>query len=244
MQKLNLLVLGLLMMPSQTSWSAELQDAIAKNDLTTLTKLVKGGADVNAADDKGTPLEVAVMQRSATAVQLLLESGARVNDVSGNSTFHHAPLYIAASHGDARLVTLLTEHGATVDTRDMQGRTPLMVAAERGFDEVAKALLKAGADPAATCLGGLTALHYAAGAGQVKVVALLLSNGADIDAQHAPDFDTPLHCAILDGRKDTVKFLLAHGANPNLRDGKGRSPIQLSAAADVKSLLKDAGAKN
>ena len=67
-----------------------------------------------------------------------------------------------------------------------------------------------------------TPLHVAARFGHQKVLQWLLENGADIDAVAYNRF-TPLHLA---SEPEIVRSLLKAGANPNLADTFGTSPLR------------------
>ena len=60
--------------------------------------------------------------------------------------------------------------------------------------------------------------------GQTAVAALLLERGADVNAKGVFG-GTDLHWAAINGHKDTVEFLLAHGGDPTIRDARfGSTP--------------------
>ena len=61
--------------------------------------------------------------------------------------FETTPLFEAAVNGYKRIVRLLIEHGAKVDTQVGQGLTPLYNAALNGHDEVVRLLVDGSADP-------------------------------------------------------------------------------------------------
>jgi ankyrin repeat protein len=59
--------------------------------------------------------------------------------------------------------------------------------------------------------------------------------------------ETPLSAAVRYGSLETVKFLILHGANPNLRDGFGDPPISIAAmlgSMDVAKTLIESGAQS
>ena len=55
---------------------------------------------------------------------------------------------------------------------------------------------------------------------------------------------TPLHEAAQKGRTQLCSLLLAHGADPTLKNQEGQTPLDLSTAEDVKCLLQDAMTTN
>ena len=83
-----------------------------------------------------------------------------------------------------------------------------------------------GTDPKQKNQYGAKGLHMAAGRGAVGLVVSLLDAGAELNS---PDADgcTALHHAVMGDHRDTVRLLLHHGANRDVKDNKGR---QLSRA--------------
>src|SRR5262249_44176641 len=64
--------------------------------------------------------------------------------------------------------------------------------------------------------GGLTALHFAARQSAMPTVQTLVELAADVNALSPADGTSPLLIATINGQFDVAKFLLAHGAQPNL----------------------------
>lgn len=73
-------------------------------------------------------------------------------------------------------------------------------------------------------------LHWAALSGDVNGTLAAIHRGKNINEQ-IPGYGTPLHQAAFYGRSDVVKILLQYGANFNLIDQDGDTPI---AATDMK----------
>lgn len=94
---------------------------------------------------------------------------------------------------------------------------------------------------------GWTALHLAAAFGTPQAVDVLLQHGAHVDAvSKNPQRNQPLHAVVSLGRNpDTVRLLLAHGADPNATQVGGFTPLFSVAPAgrsDLAELLIEAGA--
>merc|ERR1711871_644803 len=116
---------------------------------------------------------------------------------------------------------------------DTNSRTLLVTAAFTANTNAIRALLRHGADPNRAMYTGMTALTYAAGEGHADIVNLLLSAGARTDAYlHIQgsllEGYTALHFACLQGRTSSVKLLLEYGADPEPRDAKGLTPLQVA----------------
>jgi len=143
-------------------------------------------------------------------------------------------------------------------TGDVRGATPLWVAANSANGlaanfgssamtgdtaEVIRILLTAGADQRITTVDGTTPLMVAAGLGKSTfspglqrgnrsqgaedAVKALVEAGADINATNEADF-TALHGAAFRGLDEVVAYLVAHGANINAREYKGRTAYRLA----------------
>ena len=76
---------------------------------------------------------------------------------------------------------------------------------------------------------GMTGLHVAATAGSVRFVATLIEHGADVNAV-TPSGSTPLHLAAEQWAPTVIRYLLLSGANPDVRDGVGRSALDIAIA--------------
>ena len=117
------------------------------------------------------------------------------------------------------------------------------------LDEVDRLRAVLDAEPtAATAYSGdgFTALHFAAFFGHPEAAALLIERGAEVDAfGRGWMTGTALHSAVSRLQSDVVRILLEAGANPDVRQSAGWTPLHAAAMnGDLASmeLLLGAGA--
>jgi uncharacterized protein len=73
--------------------------------------------------------------------------------------------------------------------------------------------------------GGFTALHYAARDGFAATSLALLDAGIDVNLLSDGDRSTPMVVAVINGHYDLALTFLARGANPNLTNDDGVTPL-------------------
>jgi uncharacterized protein len=215
--------------------------------------LVTAGADVNKWDFYGnTPLYVAIDMNTLPrggrpdlpstdnttghqVAELLLAKGANPNaqlklrpryrngvfDRGGDQILSTGatPLLLAAKVGDADSIKLLLKYHALIDLPNAMGVTPLMAAAGMGHSfNPSRGRFKTDAE----------------GAEDVKLLkeAGATVNGADLQGL------TALHSAAEHGWNDTVKVLVADGADLQPKDSKGLTPIDYAAGRHPRAFLE------
>jgi ankyrin repeat protein len=151
-----------------------LAEAAYNADETALRMLIEHGADRKAAG--ALPLFSAVQAKCVPCVELLIESASP--DVVNNALRALTPSRSDAR--DTRTLKLLIDRGASVNSKDAEGRTILMLAASSDAVpvETVKTLVERGADLHARSATGETALDFAKLRGETSVVDLLRKAGA------------------------------------------------------------------
>ncbi len=168
----------------------------------------------------------AVAQGNATIVTGWLQKGFDPNARDPNG---QPALTLALQDGSTEVVdALLKVPSIDVNALNSHAESALMMAALKGRLEVARTLLKRGAT---VNLPGWSPLHYAATGPSPELVGLLLAQGAQIDAE-SPNRTTPLMMASRYGDEASVSLLLAHGANPRLKNDRGLNAADFAHLAD------------
>ena len=134
-------------------------------DVPRLRLLLEFGADVEAKDAGGhNPLYRVANgngreEEGRAALELLIEHGANVNQVSGTGGM--TPLHMSARRGTTRIAEALLDAGANIEARDKKGETPLRRAVNCGQERMVCLLLDRGANPHSTDKNGQTLLDAA-----------------------------------------------------------------------------------
>ena len=198
--------------PAVAATRAALADAAEQGDSISVRKLLRTGADVNAAQVDGTTaLHWAAYNEDAETVALLVRAGANVNAVN---RYGVPPLAEACTNGNAAIVKLLLQAGADANATMKGGESVLMLAARSGNVDAVKALLARDARTEARERLGQTALMWAAAEGHTAVVRALLDAGADINATLDSGFKA-FFFAVRGGHIDTVRAFLSTGVDVN-----------------------------
>jgi ankyrin repeat protein len=159
----------------------EVADAAMRGDTGLVRSLIKGGADVNAAQSDGmTALHWAAQSGDVNETQMLIFAGARLEATTRNGAY--TPLHLAAKAGRAGTVKALAQAGANVAAPPSSGgATPLHFAASQGNTDAILALLDKGAAvDVKDSAFDQTPLMWAAAAGRTAAVELLAKRGASV----------------------------------------------------------------
>ena len=205
------------------------------------------GKDVNSKDMFGeTFMHKAATSGQTKVVEYLIEKGANVN---AKDNWGNTPLLLLAFQSGSipeanKTIELLIGNGADVNSTDNKGMTPLDYSKSfRGSPEASDLLIRHGGKTGVELEtnGAITEnsikvevpsvlLHQAARYGDIEVVKTHLQVGRKVDSKNA-DGQTPLCRAVQYGQKEMIKFLIAEGANVNLRMNFGDTALDYANAS-------------
>ncbi len=206
--------------------------AAQAGDLATLRNFLDSGIDINYKgpwpggndiDKHGAPAIVrASMYGHLSAVKLLIDRGADVDNRNESPLCGVSALLTASIRGDVEIVKLLLARGAKAESGSFEGTTtPLAACAGESVTEftekhmeIVKLLLDNGHDVEACDEHGARPLMSAARHEREDLLLLLLDRGASVNAREYPDHKEPsaLDEAATNGRLDLVRLLLDRGA--------------------------------
>ena len=191
---------------------------------------VAGYRGLHAAAAAG---DVATIRRLAAA-----HEGLDTRDGNGRT-----PLHVAAFRGQAEMARALIAAGANPDLLDNQRYDAVTIAAVRDDVPMVKTLLASGASAKLTTsrYDG-TALIAAAHLGHEGVVAELARAGAPLDHVNNLGWTALMEAVVLgDGgprHVETVRVLLAAGADRGIPDRQGISPLQHAEARGYRAMVE------
>lgn len=202
--------------PSELAAYAGLHAAAAKGDLAAIERLVASGTDKEAADSR-----------------------------------KRTPLHVAAFQKQHEAARLLLRLGANPNALETDRYDIVTIASVANDVPMLKIALDGGGNPRAiTSRYDGTALIAAAHLGHAEIVRTLIAAGAPLDHVNNLKWTALIESIVLgDGGRnhtDTLAALVKAGANVNLTDGQGATPLALARSrgySEMVRILTEAGAR-
>jgi len=250
---------------TQSNHSEAFIELAKKGNTEKILELIKHGIDINTTYCHGnTALMEAIYNYKIDTALALIENRADLNIKQNHFSFGKSALIIATERNLENIVIVLIEKGAEIDIKDNNGWTALMHAARSGNIDIAKILIAKGAHIEikekthasgfmSTGEYGKNALMIAAQNGHANIVIALIEKGANLE-QKNEDGDTALTLCIKSYPQilflrasyiQTAQILIANGANINIGNNRGETPLILakqSRIAEIVQMLKAKGA--
>jgi len=193
-------------------------------------------------------LHAAAASGSVVEIDRLVKQGADLNARDGNG---RTPMMVAAFRQDDAAVRALIEAGANVNALEYQSYDVITIAAVLNDLETLKVVLAASGNARAiTSPYSGTALIAAAHLGHAEVCEALIKARAPLDHVNNLGWTALIEAIVLgDGgprHQATVEVLIKAGANLDLPDRQGATPLALARQkgyTQIAQMLEQAGAK-
>ncbi len=200
-----------------------------------------------AAREKDMDLITAAQRGDTETVKQLLSKGASVHarDEKGRTA-----LIAAAYQNHLKVAELLIKAGADVNVQDNTQQSAYLITTSEGYLELLRLTLQAGADVHRTDSYNGTGLIRAADRGHVEIIKELLKTDIKVNHVNRLGWTALLEAIILgDGgppHTEVVRLLVEAGADVNLADGNGVTPLAHARQRSYKEMmeiLENAGAR-
>lgn len=183
-------------------------------------------------------LHQAAHQGDISAIQQLIADG---TDLEAKDQTGRTPLHIAAFASQDEALRILAEAGADLNALEQQAYDVVTIAAVADDPDLVELALSLGASAAnITSPYDGTALIAAAHLGHHEVVEHLIAAGAPLDHINNLGWTALIEAVILgDGGPDhiaTVEALVAAGADKNIADRQGVTPLEHAQALGYDSI--------
>ena len=190
-------------------------------DWGVISKVLRSPKPVTWRDENGNSIAYYHLQFGSTsaaerAIELATVRGVRLQDADNL-------LRTAIELRAEQVVVALLKNGAS--PHGDPSLTPLMLAASFGHLHIMRILLEAGADPQVDNGSVGDAMEYALSNGHYLAAHLLADNGLDMKKYLRQRKSSPIFGAIDGGSVSAVIFLISYGADLDVRNLDGESPL-------------------
>jgi ankyrin repeat protein len=207
---------------------------------------VPGDAAGQQAPPASDMLEAA-QRGDAVALKRLIAAGAPLDPVDAAK---RTPLLLAVEYNHLQAAAALLDAGANINAQADNKDSPWLQAGALGRTEMLRLMIPRGPDLSLRNRFGGNALIPACERAHVDTVKLLLTTAIDVDHVNNLGWTCLLEIVILgDGgprHVEVTKLVLAAGANPNISDKNGVTPLahaRSKGQREVARLIEAAGGK-
>jgi hypothetical protein len=147
-------------------------------------------------------------------------------------------LISAAWGGNYSIIRQLLEKGARINA-ESNGQTALQAAMRQGHEAIADFLIEQGADVNVLGLEGKSLLMEMVERGNLGMARLLIGSGrVDLNRKESRYGNTALMKAVIAGDIDMVRMLIRAGADVNVKNNMGQTPMDWSEKWGRKEMIE------
>ena len=179
-------------------------------------------------------LAISIEKGSKKEIKTFLSNGGNI-DIHGadGSTLLHAAIWERRDD----LVEYLVKNGARVDLKNAFGEDAQFFSALYGSVRSLKIVLQKRATKNKYGRAGSSILHATTLSGEIEKIRYVISMQDNINVKNNFGM-TPLAVAVRKNYVPPIELLLKCGANPTLRDRKGKTPIDYATSLRNKNLIQ------
>ena len=187
-----------------------------------------------------TGLHAAAQKGDIAKIERLAAAKADLNARDGNG---RTPLHVAAFAGQREAIKTLVKYGADLNLLDKDRYDGVTIASVANDEETLRVLLAQGASAKlVTSRYEGTALIAAAHLGHDGVVKQLIAAGAPLNHVNNLHWTAAIEAVVLgDGgarHQETLRALINAGANLQLADRQGNTPLQLAKSRGCREMVQ------
>ena len=202
-------------------------------------------AAMNMGVGQAMSLHDAVRAADLAEVKTLLGAGA---EIDARNEAQETPLLVAVQQDQTEIAKALIAAGADINAQAANRDSPWLLAGASGRTEIIRAMIPKGPDFTKRNRYGGNALIPACERGHVETIELLLTTAIDVNHVNNLGWTCLLEIVILgDGgprHQRAAQLVLAHGANPNIADKEGMTPLAHATArgqTEIAAMIAGAG---
>lgn len=207
-------------------------------DMFLCKLFLKIGADINCKDSNGKTLlqividdikikendtDKSLLERKFKIIDFLVDNGININGESNNLT----ALQDACNCNNIELVKKLIDINAKINLTNSTGNNALLNGVKKDFEQIVKVLLERKANPNISDSDGKTPLHIATQKRNIIMTRMLLNANCNTVNSQDSKGNTPLIYACYNECSEIVEELLNYGADPNIYNYIGETPLQI-----------------
>ena len=214
--------------------------AAEKGLMDSLKSILHAGIDINSEFEGKTPLYLAVLAGQEAVVQYLIEQKADLN--VKEKTIEVTCLYPALLRGFYSIFKLLMNSGADINQPIINQSTLLQYFICKDLDEqngeILDLLLEYKADTNQVNNVGYSSIYHAIDQNDKGILQKLIAHKADVNFIKKPENKTPLQYAAERALVVPCSLLLEHGAEVNVMDDSGITPLSISTLKGYTEVVK------
>lgn len=212
---------------------------MSRNDpiVDLILSSIKNAKVTNPKNKRGlSHFHIACIRNNQTVVQYFLKSGVKIEDPVNTDSLlwpGYTALHFAVEFNCFHVTKLLLDAGANRKAENANGQMPFALAKNNFTDTSMLNYYLTYENENLSIHNKLSHFHVACMKGDAEVVESFISNGAAVNNKvsktsvFCPSY-SPLHFAVESNDLESVKLLVEHGSDPEIKNGYYMTPLHLA----------------